>query len=65
MFEKINRIDLFMPTVSQYEVLHHLTRKLYEALTRQGVNCRLLVGDKKKSKAFFCKRFYKIPQIAP
>jgi len=55
MLKKINRIDLFMPTVSQYEVLHHLTRKLYEALTRQGVDCRLLVGDKKNLKPFLQK----------
>lgn len=30
---------------SQYEVLHHFTRKLYEAGLRAGYKCRLLIGD--------------------
>ena len=34
-----------MTRVSQYEVLHHFTRKLYEAGLRAGLSARLLVGD--------------------
>lgn len=42
----IRRIDLFMPPVGQYGVIHHFTKKLQEALTRSGVNCRLLVAQR-------------------
>lgn len=38
----MKRIDLFMPLVSNYGVLHDYTQKLYAALQRQGVKCRLL-----------------------
>lgn len=34
-----------MPTTSQYHVLHHFARKLYEAFVRAGMKCRLLEGD--------------------
>jgi spore maturation protein CgeB len=36
------RIDFLMPGVSQYGVLHHFTRKFYEALVRKRITCRLL-----------------------
>ena len=39
------KIDVLMPSSSQYGVLHHFTEKLYEALVRQGAYCRLLSGD--------------------
>jgi spore maturation protein CgeB len=39
------KIDVLMPSSSQYGVLHHFTKKLYEALQRQGAVCRLLSGD--------------------
>lgn len=42
----IRRIDLFMPPVGQYGVIHHFTKKLQEALTRSGVSCRLLVAQR-------------------
>ena len=41
------KIDVLMPTKSQYEVLHHFARKLYEAFKRQGAVCRLLSGDER------------------
>lgn len=39
MFKKI---DVIMIPSSQYGVLNHLTCKLYEALCRTGISCRLL-----------------------
>ncbi|MBA3239016.1 MAG: glycosyltransferase family 1 protein [Parachlamydiaceae bacterium] len=36
-----NRIDIFMPTRSQYGVLHYFTEELYKALVRAGVPCHL------------------------
>lgn len=53
----IKRIDLFMPVRSQYGVLHHFTEKLYEALTRAGVNCRILVPDKLNPRPFLAQLF--------
>ena len=41
------KIDVLMPSTSQYEVLHHFARKLYEAFVRQGAICRLLSGDER------------------
>lgn len=38
----IKRIDVFMPPLSTYGVLHHFTKKMYEALVRCGVKARLL-----------------------
>lgn len=38
----MKRIDIFMPPLSNYGVLHHFTEKMHEALVRQGVNSRLL-----------------------
>lgn len=49
----IKRIDLFMPPPkSQYGVLPHFTRKFAEALTRVGVNCRILEAEKDNPKPF-------------
>lgn len=48
----IRRIDLFLPPYSQYSVLHHFTHKLYEALTRLGVHCRILEAKFDDPKAF-------------
>jgi spore maturation protein CgeB len=39
------RIDVFMTVMSQYNLLHHFSRKLYEAIKRTGINCRLLAFD--------------------
>lgn len=38
------KVDCLLPSRSQYDVLHHFIRKLYEAFVRQGLICRLL-GD--------------------
>lgn len=39
------KIDVQMPTSSQYEVLHCFARDLYAAFVRQGACCRLLSGN--------------------
>jgi spore maturation protein CgeB len=41
----LQKIDVFLPRSSQYGVLHHFTRQLYEALGRRGFTCRLLEGE--------------------
>lgn len=48
----INRIDLFMPPISQYGVLHHFTTMLAEGLMRNGVHCRILQAQRDNPKAF-------------
>jgi glycosyltransferase involved in cell wall biosynthesis len=40
----IEKIDVLMPESSQYQVLHHFSQKLFEALCRTGLSCRLLKG---------------------
>lgn len=46
-------IDLFMPRLSRYNVLHHFTMKFCDALERQGQVCRLLTLEKNGEVAFF------------
>lgn len=41
----IAKIDVLMPSQSQYQVLQHFTQKFYEALSRTGISCRLLQGE--------------------
>lgn len=41
------KIDVLLPNASLYEVLHHFTGKLFEALQRAGHSCRLLEGDQR------------------
>lgn len=53
----IRRIDLFMPPLGQYGVLHHFTKKLYEALMRCGVNCRLMEAEKNNPQPFLTQLF--------
>jgi len=53
----IRRIDLFMPPLGQYGVLHHFTKKLYEALMRCGVNCRLLEAERTNPRPFLMQLF--------
>lgn len=42
----VKRIDLFMPVGGDYGVWHYITEQLFEALRRQGVECRLLQAKK-------------------
>lgn len=42
---KLRKIDILMPSDSQYGVLMHFTRKLYEAFNRTEISCRLLEGN--------------------
>jgi len=48
----LKRVDLFMPPISQYSVLHHFTRKLAEGFNRVGVNARILEAEKNNPKPF-------------
>jgi hypothetical protein len=41
----INKIDVLMTDTSQYNVLHHFSQKLYEALKRSGYDSRLLTRN--------------------
>lgn len=38
----MKRIDIIMPPTAQYGVLTHFSKKLHEAMIRNGVQCRLL-----------------------
>ncbi len=58
----IKRIDLFMPpTVSQYGVLNHFTKKFHEALQRSGVNSRILEAQHDNPKPFLTELFKDVP----
>lgn len=59
----IKRLDLFMPpNISQYGVLHHFTQKMYEALLRTGVNCRILEAKRDNPKPFLTELFKDPPE---
>jgi spore maturation protein CgeB len=38
----MRRIDIFMPPLSNYGVLHHFTKQMHQALLRAGIKSRLL-----------------------
>ncbi len=57
----IERIDLFMPVRSRYDVLHHFTIKLCEALIRSGAKCRLLAAERENPKPFLDEIFSNPP----
>lgn len=57
----IKKIYLFMPPSSQYGVLHHFTKKLCEALTRLGINCKLLQAEYDNPKPFLTEIFQDPP----
>ncbi len=46
-----------MPPRSQYQVLHHFTKELAEALNRSGVNARILEAQKEQPKLFLDELF--------
>lgn len=48
----MKRIDVFMPPLSNYGVLHHFTVKMHEGLQRAGVNARLLEAKRNDPGAF-------------
>lgn len=48
----MQRIDLFMPPISRYNALHHMTKDIFQAFKRLGVNCRLLVAQKDNPQPF-------------
>lgn len=50
-----------MPPRSQYGVLHHFTKKMSEALTRQGVMCKILESEKNNPAPFLEELFNNPP----
>lgn len=56
----MKRIDVFMPPLSQYGVLHHFTKKMHEALLSCGISSRLLEA-KKRDPAPFLEAIFKDP----
>lgn len=58
----MKRIDLFMPPLSHYGVLHHFTKNLYNAFKEQGVDCRLLEAKRNNPKPFLDALFSDPPE---
>jgi glycosyltransferase involved in cell wall biosynthesis len=58
----IKKLDLFMPPLSQYGVLHHFTKKLFEALVRTKVDCKLLEAKRDNPKPFLEALFKDLPE---
>lgn len=48
----MKRIDIIMPPNTQYGVLLHFTKKFYEAMVRNGINCRLLEAKREDPGTF-------------
>ncbi|WP_284452907.1 glycosyltransferase [Parachlamydia acanthamoebae] len=57
----INRIDIFIPARSQYGVLNQFTTDFAAALTRQGVNCRILKAERDNPRPFLDQIFQDPP----
>lgn len=53
----IKQIDLFMPPLSQYGVLHYFTKQMAQAFTRLGVGCRILEAERNNPRPFLEKLF--------
>lgn len=58
----VKRIDIFMPPLSNYGVLHHFTQKMHEALVRAGVNSRLLEAKRNDPAPFLNALFEDKPE---
>lgn len=58
----MNRIDIFMPPLSNYGVLHHFTEKMHEAMLRAGVKSRLLEAKRHDPGPFLQALFDDQPQ---
>lgn len=58
----MKRIDVFMPPLSQYGVLHHFTKKMHEALQSCGVNSRLLEAKRNDPGPFLDALFQDPPE---
>lgn len=54
-------IDMFMPPLSNYGVLHYFTERLHEALVRAGIDSRLLEAKKNDPGPFLKALFEKKP----
>lgn len=49
---KLKKIDLFAPIPDQYGVVEYFTHELYQALVRQGIECRILEADYENPQLF-------------
>ncbi|MEI8125615.1 MAG: glycosyltransferase [Parachlamydiaceae bacterium] len=58
----MKRIDVFMPPLSAYGVLHYFTQKMHEGLQRCGVSSRLLEAKKDDPKTFLTTLFDNPPE---
>lgn len=58
----MDRIDVFMPPLSQYGVLHYFTKRMHEALQRCGVNSRLLEAKRNDPGPFLDALFQDPPE---
>lgn len=58
----MKRIDVFMPPLSVYGVLHYFTQQMYEALQRCGVRCRLLEAKRNNPEPFLKALFSDPPE---
>lgn len=56
----MKRIDIFMPPLSNYGVLHHFTEKMHEGLQRAGIKSRLLEA-KRNDPGPFLKALFEDP----
>lgn len=48
----VKRIDLFMPPLSQYGVLHYFTKQLCAGLVKAGIQCNILEAEHNNPKPF-------------
>jgi hypothetical protein len=58
----MKRIDVFMPPLSNYGVLHHFTEKMHQALQRAGINSRLLEAKREDPAPFLNALFEDEPE---
>lgn len=58
----MKRIDVFMPPLSNYGVLHHFTQKMHEGLLQAGVKSRLLEAKRNDPGAFLKSLFEDPPE---
>ncbi len=50
--KRIQKLVLFMPPFSQYNVLHHFTKQMHAAFERAGIDCRLIEAKYNNPKPF-------------
>lgn len=58
----MKRIDLFMPPLNSYGVLHYFTKRIHEALIRAGIHARLLEAKRNEPGPFLNALFSDRPE---